>query len=80
MQVIRINVGGAAKSFYLELGDDLELHQHLLAALRMGPRQGFGRGGRGGKWRGPDGDPGRMPGRGWGTPGAYIYINNNVFT
>ena len=73
VQVMRIDAGGAVQSVYLELGGDLGLHQHLPAVLRMGSRQGFGRGGRGGKRRGPDGDPGRMPGRGrGGTWRTYI--------
>ena len=50
-------------SFYLELGGDLGLPQHLLAALGIGLRQGCGRGGRGGKRRRPDGDPAACRGR-----------------
>ena len=71
---MRVDAGEAVHSFYLELGGDLGLPQHLLAALGIGLRQGFGRGGRGGKRRGPDGDPGCMPGRGWG--GHLEYISN----
>ena len=71
---MRVDAGGALKSFYSELRDDLGLHRQLLAALRIGLRQGFDRGGRSGKRRGPDGDPGCMPGRGWG--GHLEYISN----
>ena len=59
-QVMRVDAGAALHSFYLEPGGHLGLHRQLLAALRTAPRQGFGRGGRSGKRRGPDGDPGRM--------------------
>ena len=75
--VIRIDAGGAVHSFYLKLGSDLGLPQHPLAALHMCLRQDFGRGGRGGKRRGPDVDRAACQGRRWrglGRAGTIVRI------
>ena len=74
VQVMRVDAGEAVHSFYLELGGDLGLPQHLLAALGIGLRQGCGRGGRGGKRRRPDGDPAACRGRPCGASGVLIQI------
>ena len=76
VQVMRIDAGGAVHSFHLELGGDLGLPQHLLAALGIGLRQGFGRGGRGGKRRGPDSDRGPLAtgGGGGGIGRTYTIL------